>query len=126
MYYCKRDPEPPADPQIEALRTPSQGTGGRKRAVNWSSNLGLTAGYLTPGFKALGQEQPRSLQVAGPQFEHFAGALADLEHSEVRWPLEHSSTSVLYRSTESDENTPDSDNTLRRHGGFIEACQPQL
>ncbi|GFY35036.1 hypothetical protein TNCV_5044111 [Trichonephila clavipes] len=32
--------------------TQSQVTGGRKRVVNGSSNLGLTAGYLTPGFIA--------------------------------------------------------------------------
>ncbi|GFW17178.1 hypothetical protein TNCV_2763011 [Trichonephila clavipes] len=36
----------------ECTETQSQVTGGRKRAVNWSSNLGMTAGYLTPGFIA--------------------------------------------------------------------------
>ncbi|GFW69284.1 hypothetical protein TNCV_486331 [Trichonephila clavipes] len=39
----------PVNPSLE---TQSQVTGGRKRAVNWSSNLELTAGYLTPGFIA--------------------------------------------------------------------------
>ncbi|GFU22260.1 hypothetical protein TNCV_4856061 [Trichonephila clavipes] len=37
----------PVNPSLE---TQSQVTGGRIRAVNWSSNLGLTASYLTSGF----------------------------------------------------------------------------
>ncbi|GFY27297.1 hypothetical protein TNCV_2069171 [Trichonephila clavipes] len=40
------------DQKIQVKKLKSQVTGGRKRAVNWSSNLGLTAGYLTPGFIA--------------------------------------------------------------------------
>ncbi|GFT89688.1 hypothetical protein TNCV_3137741 [Trichonephila clavipes] len=55
---------------LEKLETrKSQVTGGRKRAVNWSSNLGLTAGYLTPGFIA-GSAQSLCLDVVS-KFEEW-------------------------------------------------------
>ncbi|GFS66912.1 hypothetical protein TNCV_4561691 [Trichonephila clavipes] len=51
-----------------------------------SSSVLFLLGLVLMGF--LGQ--PEKFAGCGPlQFAHFAGAFADLVHSEVRWPPEH-------------------------------------